>query len=371
MPYFDYAATSLPKPQEVTDAVCRAMQEFGNPSRSAHGYALEATRCVTEARHAVANLFGCSHPGRVVFTKNATEALNIAIASVGGHLITTEAEHNSLLRPAHRHQNTTIVPVDEQGNYSLSDIAAAVRKDTAAIAVGHLSNLTGNPAPVEEIGRFCRENGLLFILDVAQSGGLLPVYMEQWDADAVCFSGHKSLWGPQGTGGLCLAPHFTPAPLLVGGSGSRSFSLAAPDKLPDRLEAGTINAHGIVGLLAGIKYLRKKGLSTVYLEATRLAKLFYSLVWEIPGIHFYGDYTLLDRAPIVSLNLGELPSSEVADRLWQQHQIAVRAGIHCAPLLHMQFGTEAQGIVRFSFSHLNTAKEVEQAATALREIAGQ
>ena len=365
MIYLDNAATSFPKPPGVAAAMVEALSGFGNPSRSAHQAALAAGRCVESLRVELAGFFGCTRPERVVFTKNVTEALNLAIASVKGHIVTTEAEHNSVLRPVYRQGRFTAAAVDGRGVYTVEDIMRACRKDTAAVVVAQASNLTGNVAPIAEIGRFCQERGLYFIVDAAQTAGLLDINMESLGIDALCFTGHKSLYGPQGTGGMCLSERFTPQPLLVGGSGSRSFEPTQPEHLPDLLESGTLNGHGLAGFAAGLAYVKELGTAALLGPADRLARLFYRELEQMGGFTFYGDYQAGFRAPIVTLNLAELPSEEAAARLAEEHDIAVRAGAHCAPLLHRRFGTEKRGAVRFSFSHFNDDREVQAALQAL------
>ncbi len=366
MIYFDNAATSHPKPPGVILAVAQAIEDFGNPARGAHDFSLAASRCVEYTRERIAELFACPDPGRVAFTKNVTEALNIAINSIEGHIVTTEAEHNSLLRPVFRKGNYTVVETDDSGRYTADDVLKALRADTSAIAVGQASNLTGNLAPVAEIGRLCREKGLFFILDTAQTAGLFPVDMEDLGVDALCFTGHKSLYGLQGTGGICLSSRFTPRPLMVGGSGSHSFDPAQPSELPELLEAGTLNSHGLAALAAGLDYLREKGPEPLA-KADALARMFYDQLKDHPGFIFYGDYQAELRAPIVTLNAGELSSEELAAYLSEERDIAVRAGAHCAPLLHRRFGTEKRGAVRFSFSHFNSMAEVRVAVDCLKE----
>ena len=367
MIYFDNAATSYPKPPEVVRAVTGALESFGNPSRGAHGLALAAGRSLAATRQMAAELFGCPSAERVAFTKNITEALNIAIASVEGHIVTTESEHNSVLRPIFRRGDYTVLPVDGRGCFTAGDLVRALRRDTAAVALGHGSNLTGNLAPTLEIGRLCRERGLIFILDTAQTAGVFDLNMEAAGVDALCFTGHKSLYGPQGTGGICLSGRFTPRPLMVGGSGIHSFSPEQPPEMPTLLEAGTVNGHGLAGLLAGLEYVREHG-PEITAEADRLARLFYRELKDRDYITFYGDYEAEKRAPIVTINVGELPSDEVADILAEDYGIAVRAGSHCAPLLHRRFGTETRGSVRFSFSHFNREDEVRTALTAIDDI---
>lgn len=369
MIYFDHAATSWPKPPEVARALLEAIENFGNAARGAHGPALAAARQVERTRGQIARLFNCPDPARVIFTKSATEALNLALASVEGHLVTSEAEHNSLLRPVFRRGNYSLIPLDELGRYRLRDLEAALRPETRAVALAQASNLTGNPAPIKEVGRLCRERGLIFILDAAQTAGLAPIDMEDLGLDALCFSGHKSLFGLPGTGGLCLSERFNPEPLIVGGSGQHSFDPEQPRDYPERLEAGTLNSHGLAALSAGLDYLAGLGTDKVLAEAGRLAVKFHQGAQGIEGLVFYGDYSSPDRMPLVALNIIDRPSEEVAAELWEEYGIAVRAGFHCAPLLHRRLKTERQGAVRFSFSHFNRDEEIERALAALSCLA--
>lgn len=370
MIYFDNAATSLPKPPTVAEAMCAALNRFGNPSRAAHSASLDATRCVELTRTAVAGFFGC-RPERVAFTKNATEALNIAINSVDGHIVTSEAEHNSVLRPVFRRGDLGLVPVDAAGRYTLEDVAKALRPETAAVVLSHGSNLTGDLAPVAEVGNLCRERDLLFILDAAQSAGLVDIDMDSLRVDALCFSGHKSLLGPQGTGGICIGPRFRPRPLLVGGTGMRSFETEHPPDLPNLLEAGTQNSHGLAGLAAGLAFVRENRPRELLAAANRLTRMIHDGLKDNPAVVFYGDPAAAERLPILALNLGEFASEEVARELSERWGIAVRAGAHCAPLMHRCFGTAGRGIVRLSPSSFNTEAEAETVLFALRDIAAR
>ncbi len=371
--YFDNAATSFPKPPQVAQAVVEAIASFGNPSRSAHPYALAAGRAVEYARDELAGFFRCQ-ADNVAFTKNATEALNIAIQSLEGHIVTTAAEHNSVLRPVHL-KDHSVAALDDRGRVTLAAIQKVVRPDTVAVVAGHGSNVTGNVAPLAEIGAFCREKGLLFIVDAAQTAGLLPIDMTELAIDALCFTGHKSLYGLQGTGGICLSSRFRPKALLTGGSGSRSCETVQASYMPDLLEAGTLNGHGIAGLLAGLGYVKSRGTAALLAQAQDQAYRFYqglrSLAPAQGTISFYGDYEAAIRLPIVTLNIGGLDSGAAAAILAEKYGIAIRAGVHCAPLLHRHFGTEKQGALRFSFSHFNTREEVDTALAALKEIIKQ
>jgi cysteine desulfurase family protein len=371
MIYLDNAATSFPKPAKVREAVCRAFDSFGNPSRGAHEPALNAARCVEYARAQVGRLFHCRDSGRVAFTSNATEALNIAIASIKGHIVTSAAEHNSVLRPIYRAGLYTIADLDEYGRYEPGDIEKSLRPDTGAVVLSHASNVTGQINPIEEIGRLCRERDIIFIVDVAQTAGLVEINMEKMGIDALCFTGHKSLYGPQGTGGICLSGRFSPEPLLVGGSGSHTFEREQPADLPTRLEAGTVNGHGLAGLSAGLEYVNEQGQGQLMSAADQIARHFYQGLATIKGLVLYGHYGRQERMPIVTLNVGNLASEEVAAALAEDYDIAVRAGAHCAPLLHELFGTVKRGAVRFSFSHFNTIEEADRAIQAIRAISSK
>ncbi|HZK84070.1 MAG TPA: aminotransferase class V-fold PLP-dependent enzyme [Desulfosporosinus sp.] len=366
MIYLDNAATTLKKPDSVKKAVLQAMDSFGNASRGAHKPALDALRGMMEARIALASLFGLSDdPMRIVFTPNATVALNIAITSVKGHIVTTAVEHNSVLRPIYRRKNYTIIPCDSKGCISIDAISSAIRPDTGAVVLTHASNVTGNVLDLQSIGELCATRGVLFIVDAAQSAGLLSIDMK--NISALCFTGHKSLFGPQGTGGLCLGADYMPEPLYVGGSGHHSFDHKHPFQLPDALEAGTQNAHGIAGLLAGVQYIQSVGLSSIHNKADGLARLFAHLLADIPRVTLYGDLAAPLRTPVVSLNIEGYDSGQVAYLLFEKYGIAVRAGAHCAPLMHDALNIS--GSVRFSFSHFNTLEETQLVVDAVRTLA--
>jgi len=373
MIYLDHAATSFHKPPEVATAVYHALQGIGNSGRGAHGASLDASRQVYQARDAIANLFHVGDPSRVIFTLNATEGLNIAIQGLlkpGDHCITTALEHNSVLRPLYlmekRAFSLTVVPADQKGCIAIEDIEAAVRAETKAVVLTHASNVIGNVLDIEKVGKVCKQHNLLFILDASQSAGLLPIDMENIGISTLCCSGHKSLLGPQGTGVLCLADGVQPEPLKVGGTGVDSFSQEMPRVLPAALEAGTLNSHSLIGLLAACNYLHAYGPLRIFQEATALAKRFVDGVKELPGVTLYGDFNGAVRTPVVALNLREIDSREIADELFERFGIATRAGAHCAPEVHKIFKTVEQGMVRFSFSHFNTNSEVDEAIRALQ-----
>jgi cysteine desulfurase family protein len=365
--YFNSAATSLPKPQCVIDAVTSAMLTFGNPLRGVNKASLDGLRCITEARQEIARFFGGENEVDVAFCQNATMALNQVIGSVQKHIVTTAAEHNSVLRPVYRHGNYTIVPVDGKGRLDLDQMEHAIRPDTEAIVMTHASNVTGNGYDISKVGEICKRKGILFIVDASQSAGLLPIDMKAMNITALCFSGHKSLYGPQGTGAICVKPEFSITPILTGGSGNNSFSKTGPEEMPERLEAGTQNAQGIAGLLAGVRYVSDKREQFLN-EALELSNYFVEELLKIPSIKVYGDMKSSLRTPVVTINSDRIASSELAYELSEKYDIFVRAGAHCAPLMHQALGTQDIGAVRFSFSHSNTRKEIEMAIHALRTL---
>ena len=376
MIYFDNAATTLRKPDCVTQAVVQAMQSFGNSGRGVHGGALSASRIIYDARAALAALFGAESPERIAFTANSTQALNTAIKGVlnpGDHVITTALEHNSVLRPLYeledRGVELTILPADSLGNIRYEDFEEKLRPNTKAIVTTHGSNLTGNLLDIAKIGAIARKLGLIYIVDASQTAGVFHIDVQKMGIDILCFTGHKGLLGPQGTGGLYVRSGLEIRPLLSGGSGVQTYLRSHPPQMPTALEAGTLNGHGIAGLGAAVRHLLEIGTQTVRERERELMMAFYQEVTRIPGITVYGDFTSMDRCAIVSLNVRDYDSGEVSDALSEEYGIATRPGAHCAPLMHKALGTVEQGAVRFSFSHYNTEEEIKIAVSALRELA--
>ena len=323
MIYLDNAATTLIKPPQVIEAVTAALSGMGNASRGAHDLSLAASRAVYGTRCRTARLFGCGRPEQVVFTSNATEALNIAINGLfasGDHIITTDLEHNSVLRPLYRLEaelgvSLSILPADRMGRIDYEDFARQLRPNTRAVVCTHASNLTGNVLDLARIGRFTRENGLLLIADVSQTAGRLPIDMEALGIDVLCFTGHKGLFGPQGTGGLCVREGIRIRPWKVGGSGVQSYLPTHPEEYPTRLEAGTLNAHGLAGLSAALDFLFETGPERIHAREQELMLRFWHGVRDIPGVTVFGVYSQPDRAAITSLNLWDCPSGVIADIL--------------------------------------------------------
>lgn len=377
MIYFDNAATTLMKPPEVAQAVTRAIGSFGSPGRAAHEATVTAGLAVLDARRKVAKLFGASDPKLVAFCSNATEALNTAILgmlSPGDHAITTAASHNSVLRPLYRLRDErscglSIVSIARDASIDLDEYERAFTPKTRLVVLTHASNLTGDIYDVEAMARIAHAHGAPVVLDVAQTAGHVPIDMEGLHVDAIAFTGHKGLFGPQGTGGLVLAPGVEVAPLKVGGTGMRSFDHAQPDTYPERLEAGTLNAHGIAGLAAGIDFVTRVGIDAIRERVAELTDQFRQGVSSIEGVRVYGGHGGAGNCGVVALNVGDAPSSQVADVLDENFGICVRAGAHCAPLMHEAMGTQDQGIVRFSFSYFNTPDEIGAGIDAVAQVA--
>ena len=376
MIYLDNAATTLHKPPEVAEAVKNAILTAGNASRGAHGVSLAASRMVFDTRARLAKLFGCPRADHVVFTANSTEALNIALyglISAGDHVISTDLEHNSVLRPLYDLQTrgaaVDFVPADKKGNIRYEDMQKLFRPDTKAVVCTHASNLIGNVLDIARIGEMAHAHGALLVVDASQTAGVLPIDMQKMHIDVLCFTGHKGLMGPQGTGGLCIRPGVEVQPLLRGGTGIHSYDRGQPQAYPARLEAGTLNTHGLAGLHAALEFIERHGVQAIGARERALMRRFYDGVRGIPGVAVYGDFEQDERAAIVTLNIRDYASGEVADALFEDCGIATRAGAHCAPRMHEALGTVEQGAVRFSFAFFNTEDEVDMAVRAVRELA--
>lgn len=374
--YFDNAATSISKPQCVVDAVVYAMQNYGNSGRSACSQSLNASRVIYEAREKIADFFDVGNPRNVVFTSNATESLNIAINGIlekGDHVITTDLEHNSVLRPLYALEQegveVSFLHSDRKGNINYDDIKSLIKENTKAIITTHASNLTGNVIDIKRVGEIAHAENILYIVDASQTAGSLPISMRDMNIDILAFTGHKSLLGPQGTGGLCVADGIKIKPLKRGGSGVQSYSKEHPSEMPTRLEAGTLNSHGIAGLSSAVSYITDIGIDNIHAKECELVKHFIDGISDIEGITIYGDFTG-SHAPIVSINWKDMESTELSDVLMEEYGIATRPGAHCAPRMHEALGTVEQGVVRFSFGYSNTIDEVDAAIQALKEICG-
>jgi len=377
MYYFDQAATSLKKPKAVADAVYEALssETIGNPSRGGHAASTNGSRMFFRVREKIKELFQASNYD-VVLTKNATEALNLAIKGMfsdGDHIITTILEHNSVLRPLYEleKQGVTLdfIACDKQTGVLLyNEIEKCINLDTKAMIVTAASNVTGITTDLKLLAELCKKYDLKLIVDGAQASGIVDISLDNLGVDVFCFTGHKSLYGPQGVGGMCVKKGIEIRPIFSGGSGVGTFSKTHPTTMPEALEAGTPNAHGISGLLAGIEYVLAQSVSKLSASTYDLAKYFYEHVRLLEGVQIYAAPLRHMSTGVVSLNIRNYDASEIATLLEEKYEILVRAGAHCAPLAHIFFNTKSQGMVRFSFSAMNTMDEVKVAIRAMEEL---
>ncbi|MDX9821255.1 MAG: aminotransferase class V-fold PLP-dependent enzyme [Syntrophales bacterium] len=376
--YLDNAATTYPKPKQVLSAMQRFMvRTSGSPGRSGHRLSLDAGRVMLDARTALAALFGVADPLRIVLTKNATEALNIAVCGLlkpGDHAVTSSMEHNSLMRPLRameaRGVALSIVPCSPEGLLDPADVIRVIRADTKALFLTHASNVTGTIMPIAEVGRIARERGLIFCVDAAQTAGVLPIDVEAKQIDLLAFTGHKSLFGPQGTGGLYIRPGLERkiAPVMTGGTGSRSEFEQQPDFMPDRYEAGTPNTVGYAGLEAAVRYVMGRGVEKIRAHEQKLTRLFLEGLEDIDVEKVYGLKDPARQVAVVSFRLRGADPAETALALDERFRILCRPGLHCAPSAHRTIGSFPSGTVRFSFGYFNTVRHVRAALKAVKQL---
>ncbi|MGB9871458.1 MAG: aminotransferase class V-fold PLP-dependent enzyme [Anaerolineae bacterium] len=381
MIYLDNAATSWPKPPGVLAAMARFLTEVGaNPGRSGHRLSVEAGRIVYAAREAVAELFHAPDPLRVVFGMNATEGLNLALRGLlrpGDHVVTSSMEHNSVMRPLRALERegveVTVVPCSAEGFLDPQAVLSALRPNTRLVVLNHASNVTGTILPVAEVGRALQQmNGPLLVVDAAQSGGAVPIDMQADGMDLLAFTGHKSLYGPTGTGGLIIGervPLEEFRPLIRGGTGSRSEHEEQPDFLPDMCESGTPNAVGLAGLEAGVRWVLERGVEVIRAHEMELTQRLLDGLREIPGVTVYGPTDARRRTAVVSFNIAGMEPSEVGMRLDEEYGIMCRVGLHCAPAAHRTIGTFPSGTVRFALGAFSTREEVDAALWAVARLA--
>lgn len=376
MIYLDNAATSFPKPDIVYESIMKAMKEYGaNPGRSGHKLALKAGRGIYESREILAEFFNIDNPMNIIFTYNATDALNLAIKGYlkpGDHVITTSMEHNSVLRPLISLESigikTTIVQCDKTGWVNIKDIEKSINEKTKLIVTTHASNVTGTLFPVKEIGKLAKKYGVTYMVDAAQTAGVYDIDVNDFNIDILAFPGHKSLLGPQGTGAIYIKEGIDIKQMKEGGTGSKSHELTHPDILPDKFESGTPNTPGIVGLGEGVKYIMEKGTKNIREHEEQLTDHFIKELSKIEKVKTYGPKDAKKQASVVSINIEDEDSSEVSYILDKVFNIATRPGLHCAPLAHKTIGTFEQGVVRFSIGLFNTHDHIEAAVKAVREI---
>ena len=372
--YFDNSATSFPKPEEVYKASEKAMRIFGaNPGRGGHRMAVEASKEIFKVREKIANLFNIKDPLRIAFTQNSTYALNFAIKGCinkKGHVITTALEHNSSLRPLFSKRDNgeielELIYPEKNGDISIKKIIESINEDTIAVVVNHISNVTGTIVDIEKIGKVTREKGVMLIVDASQSAGYLDIDVERDGIDILCFTGHKSLYGLQGSGGIYIREGIDFIPIIEGGTGSFSKLERQPLVMPEGLEAGTLNTLAIVSLGAGIDFIQKVGIENIRKHEDKLTQRFLTELKKIPEVEVYGSDK---RGPVVTLNIKGIDSGDLAAYLDEEYGILVRGGLHCAPKIHEAIGNGENGGVRFSFGFFNTDEEVDYAIKALKEI---
>ena len=376
--YFDNAATSWPKPEETYAAMDRFGRLIGgSPGRSGHRLSIESGRVIMNTREALAQLFGIDDPFQLVFTKNATEALNLAITGLlapGDHVITSSMEHNSVMRPLRALESKgvelSVLRCSPRGELDPADLPPAIRTNTKVVVLTHASNVTGTIMPIREVGNIVREHGLILCVDAAQTAGVLPIDVADMNVDLVAFSGHKSLFGPQGTGGLYIRKGIEEniKPLIVGGTGSRSEYESQPEFMPDRYESGTLNTVGIAGLGAGVEYILGRGIDVIRAGEITLTQHFLDGLKSIGGVQIYGPSDASRQISVVSFNIDGMTPSEVSFDFDEQFDIMSRPGLHCAPSAHRTIGTFPGGTVRFSFGCFNTEEEIRCALDALRKL---
>ncbi len=379
--YLDNAASSHPKPEEVYLAADRALRQGANPGRSGHTLALDSSRIVLDAREAVAELLGSGDSSRVVFTLNASHALNQAIKGTlkpGDHVVTSSMEHNSVARPlfamAKEGVELTVVKADREGRIHPADVVAAMRDDTALVALTHASNVCGTLLDVKTVGAAVRSRGALFLLDASQTAGTYPINVDGLDVDMLAAPGHKGLLGPQGTGILYVRPGLDLKPVIHGGTGFASESREMPCEMPERLEGGTVNTPGLAGLGAGARYLLKRTVEEVREGEMLLVRRALELLGNIEGLRLYGPTDPADRVAVVSFNLFDRDGvahdgATVGFLLDDEYSIGVRVGLHCSPEAHKTIGTFPSGTVRVGFGPFNTETDVERLARAVGRIA--
>ena len=375
--YLDNAATSWPKPPEVIAAMQAYLENGGgSPGRAAHGKSLASARMVYETRDALSSLFNATSPDRVIFTKNATEAINLLLfgfLNPGDHVIVSSMEHNAVMRPLRqlesRGVSLSVAACDSCGRLDPLTIKTALTPRTRLVLLVHASNVTGTLLPIAEVANIAREAGIRFAVDAAQTAGVHPIDVQSGGIDFLTFTGHKSLGGPQGTGGLVIGPDVDLRPLMFGGTGSASESENQPAFLPDKLESGTLNAIGIAGLGASLAALTEFGVENVLAHERKLMKLFRDGLKEMPDIEVYGPENTAESVGVLSLNVASRPCEEVGMELERNFDILTRTGLHCAPATHRTIGTFGRGTVRFSVSRFNTESDIHAALEALSKIA--
>ncbi|TKJ88949.1 cysteine desulfurase [Paenibacillus sp. CFBP13512] len=375
--YLDHAATSFPKPPEVSQALLYALEQASaNPGRGSHRMAVQASRELFQCRKTLSKLLDVHNPVDIAFTANTTVALNMAIQGyleAGDHVISTMTEHNSVRRPLEALKRSigievTYIAVDAQGEINLAEVNQAFTPRTRLLVCNHSSNLLGSILPIAELSSIAHDHGAKILVDIAQSAGHIPVHLSQWKIDMAAFPGHKGLLGPQGTGGLYIAPDMDLNPWIYGGTGSQSEEINQPNVRPDRYEAGTPNTPGIAGLQAGARYVLERSVTKIAEEEQILTQMMIKKLLNIQGVHVLGPEIGKERTGIVSFIMEHKDSAEIAFRLDREFGIAVRAGMHCTPLAHIAAGTLATGAVRASVGYRSTVNDIDRLIEAIQYI---
>lgn len=379
MVYLDNAATTFPKPASVAIALDDVWRQgIGNPGRAGHRWARQGEQILADARQLLNQLFHGQDYERFILTLNGTDALNIAIKGIiepGDHVITGTLEHNSVLRPLEGLRQTKQIEIhylnaDDRGYYRVEDLRRAIRPNTKLVALTHASNVLGTVQPIQELGEICRANNVLYLVDAAQTAGCWPIDIEQMKIDLLAAPGHKALFGPTGTGFLYVGPRAKVRPWREGGTGSHSEEREQPAELPDHLEAGTANVHGIAGLVAGLRHIRETTVTSIQSHERQWAKELHDQLATVPGLEVLSRGQENARVAIATFNVEGYTSQEIVSILDSAFDVAVRGGLHCAPLVHRHLGTTPEGTVRVSGSALTSSEDIRQLIDALRQISG-
>ncbi len=376
--YLDNAASSCPKPSSVVEAVDKCLREWcANPGRGAHRTAVAAARIIHQTREKAARLLNVADSANIIFTQNATDSLNMAMRGLlqsGDHVVSTTVEHNAVVRPlkvlTQEGVEVTLVPSDGAGRIAIADILSAIKASTRLVVLAHASNITGAIQPIPDLSHALKERGVPLLVDAAQSAGTIPLDMKEMPVDLLACTGHKSLMGPQGIGLLYIAPELELRSVRQGGTGTHSDEEQDALARPDRYEAGTLNTPGIAGLGAGLDYIAEVGLTKLAAHKSKLTSMLYEGLSAVEAVQLYGPGAGEFRGPLVTFNIGEMPSSEVAGILDREYDIASRAGIHCAPGAHQAMGTLKRGVVRLSIGAFNTDADINAAINAIERITG-
>ncbi len=372
MIYLDNPATSMKKPSVVCEAMYRNTINFSvNAGRGGHWASVKGAEGIAEAQEELSGLFNIQNPERLAFTQNATYALNMAIGGFlkrSDHVIITSMEHNSVLRPVHRLCSYTIVEANEKGEINPADIERAIRRNTKLVVTTHASNVCGTVMPVYEIGQICRRYNIPYLLDAAQTAGIIPIDVEKMNISMLAFSGHKGLMGPLGTGGLYVRDGIKLTPIIVGGTGTESMNKNQPENMPDMLHSGTLNTPAIMTLSAAVKYIKREGIENIEKKERSLAERLFEGLMNIDGVKVYGLYKG-NRNGTVAFNIGNSDSQEIAEILSKDYGIATRGGYHCSYISHQTLGTERTGAVRAGFGAFSTQNDANALLSAVNKIA--